>query len=157
MSFDLQERSFQDRHRGLFPPEQRLIEYLPILARRDSEGFPTGFTPVAPHPGPLTPLGLGPNRHRSEIDVYPQQLGCVPGRGRSSSAASPSSTKRERVRSTVARPPERAAAIALSSAPSAALSRIRARVTLRGACVPLCSRCSSCSRSSSSSVTRFFS
>src|SRR5215217_4699052 len=83
-------------------------------------------------------------------------LGWVPGRGRSSSAPSPSSTKRWRVRSTVARPMESAAAMALSSAPSAAFSRIRARVTLRVACVPLCSRCSSCSRSSSSSVTRYF-
>ena len=74
MGFDLQERGFQGRHGGLFPPEQRLVEYLPILARRDPEGFPSGFTPVAPHPGPLTPLGLGPNRHRGEIDIHPQQV-----------------------------------------------------------------------------------
>ena len=40
--------------------------------------------------------------------------------------------------------------------PSAALSRMRARVTLRVACVPLCSRASSCWRSSLSSVTRYF-
>src|SRR5262252_7022320 len=83
-------------------------------------------------------------------------LGCLPGRGRSSSAASPSSTKRWRVRSTVARPTERAAAMARSSAPSAALSRIRARVTLRVACVPLCSRCASWALSSSRRGTRYF-
>src|SRR5215470_13813515 len=88
--------------------------------------------------------------------AFASSLGCVPGRGRSSSASTPSSTKRWRVRSTVARPTERAVAMALSSQPSAALRRIRARVTLRVACVPLCSRCSSCSRSSSSSVTRYF-
>src|SRR5215471_14150476 len=83
-------------------------------------------------------------------------LGCVPGRGRSASAPRPSSTKRWRRRSTVARPTERAAAMAWSSQPSAALSRIRARVTLRVACVPLCKSCSSCARSSSVSVTRYF-
>src|SRR5262249_22036603 len=88
--------------------------------------------------------------------AFASSLGCVPGRGRSSSAASPSSTKRWRVRSTVARPTERAAAMALSSQPSAALRRIRARVTLRVACVPLCSRCSICTRSSSLSATRYF-
>src|SRR4029453_17364948 len=88
--------------------------------------------------------------------AFASNLGGVPGRGRSSRAPSPSATKRWRRRSTVARPTARAAAMALSSQPSAALRRIRARVTLRVACVPLCSRCSSCSRSSSLSVTRYF-
>src|SRR5919206_1830826 len=88
--------------------------------------------------------------------AFSSNLGCFPGRGRSSRASSPAATKRWRVRSTVARPTERATAMALSSIPSAAFSRIRARVTLRVACVPLCSRCSSCSRSSAFSVTRYF-
>src|SRR5262249_47325373 len=88
--------------------------------------------------------------------AFASSLGGVPGRGRSSSAPSPSSTKRWRRRSTVARPTERAAAMAWSSQPSAALSRIRARVTLRVACVPLCKSCSSCARSSSVSVMRYF-
>src|SRR5512132_914709 len=88
--------------------------------------------------------------------AFSSSLGCVPGRGRSSRAPSPSSTKRWRRRSTVTRPTERAAAMARSSQPSAALSRIRARVTLRVAWVPLCRSCSSCSRSSSASVTRYF-
>src|SRR5215813_794371 len=88
--------------------------------------------------------------------AFASSLGGVPGRGRSSSAVSPSSTKRWRRRSTVARPTERAAAMAWSSQPSAALSRIRARVTLRVACVPLCKSCSSCARSSSVSVMRYF-
>src|SRR5262245_43014365 len=87
--------------------------------------------------------------------AFSSSFGRVPGRGRSASAPSPSSTKRWRRRSTVARPTERAAAMAWSSQPSAALSRIRARVTLRVACVPLCRSCSSCSRSSSPSVTRY--
>src|SRR5215475_1252923 len=88
--------------------------------------------------------------------AFASSLGWVPGRGRSSSAPSPSSTKRWRRRSTVARPTARAAAMALSSQPSAALRRIRARVTLRVACVPLCSRCSRGLRSASSNVTRYF-
>src|SRR5262245_10137149 len=88
--------------------------------------------------------------------AFASSLGGVPGRGRSSNAAKPSSTKRRRVRSTVARPTARAAAMALSSAPSAALSRIRARVALGLCFFPLWSRFSSFSRSSSSSVTRYF-
>src|SRR5262245_5228257 len=91
----------------------------------------------------------------NRASAFASSLGGVPGRGRSASAVSPSSTKRWRVRSTVARPTARAAAMVLSCQPSAALRRIRARVTLRVACVPLCSKCSSCSRSSSSSVTRY--
>src|SRR4029434_4240942 len=63
MGFDLQDRSFQGWHRRLFSPEQRLVEDLPIRARGDAEGFATGFTAVPPHPGPLAPFGLGPNRH----------------------------------------------------------------------------------------------
>src|SRR5215510_1293572 len=88
--------------------------------------------------------------------AFASSFGWVPGRGRSSNAPSPSSTKRWRVRSTVARPTARAVARALSCQPSAALRRIRARVTLRVACVPLCRSCSRCSRSSSLSVTRYF-
>src|SRR5215813_4714115 len=72
MSFDLQEGGFQGRRGGRFPPEQRLMEALPILARRDPEGFPARFTAVTPHPGALTPLGLGANRYRGEIDIHPQ-------------------------------------------------------------------------------------
>src|SRR5262245_3587474 len=72
MGFDLQEGGFQGRHGGRFPPEQRLVEDLPILACRDPEGFPARFTAVTPQPGALTPLGLGSNRHRGEIDIHPQ-------------------------------------------------------------------------------------
>src|SRR5262252_4697268 len=54
--------------------------------------------------------------------AFASNLDCAPGRGRSSSAPSPVSTKRWRRRSTVARPTESAAAMALSSQPSAALS-----------------------------------
>src|SRR5262245_27603369 len=75
MGFDLQQRGFQGRHSGLLPPEQRLMEYLPILARRDSKGLPTGFTPIAPHPGPLTSLRLVSYRHPREISLYQHQLG----------------------------------------------------------------------------------
>src|SRR5262249_30179867 len=57
---------------GRFPAEQRFMEDLPILARRDPERFPPGFTAVTPHPGPLTPFGLGPNRHGGQIDIHPQ-------------------------------------------------------------------------------------
>src|SRR5919197_1101685 len=90
------------------------------------------------------------------VSAFTSNLDCAPGRGRSASAPRPSATKRWRRRSTVARPTESAAAMALSAQPSAALSRMRARVTLRVACVPLGSRASSCWRSSLSSVTRYF-
>src|SRR5207302_637289 len=66
-----QECGLQGRHGGRCPPEQRLVEDLPIRARRDPEGFPARFTAVPPHPGALTPLGLGANRHRGEIDLHP--------------------------------------------------------------------------------------
>jgi hypothetical protein len=82
--------------------------------------------------------------------------GWGPGRGRSARAASPSATKRWRGRSTGARPPERAAALALSSQPSAALRRRRARGPGRVAGVPRCRRSASCSRASSLSATRYF-
>src|SRR5262249_21925646 len=72
VGFDLPEACFEGGRGGRFPRDKRLVEDSPIRARRYSEGFATGFTPVAPHPGALTPLGLGPNRHRGEIDIHPQ-------------------------------------------------------------------------------------
>ena len=59
MGFDLQQRGLGGAQRSP-PPEQRLMEYLLILARRDPKGLPTGFTPIAPPPGPLTASALAP-------------------------------------------------------------------------------------------------
>jgi hypothetical protein len=63
------------------------------------------------------------------------QLGLGAGAGRASSAASPSATTRWQRCATVVRPTARAAVMALSGQPSAALRRIRARVPVRVACV----------------------
>jgi hypothetical protein len=72
MRFALQEGRVQGRHGGRCPPEPRLGEALPRRARRDPERFPPGLTAVAPHPGPLTPLGLGSKRPRGAIASPPQ-------------------------------------------------------------------------------------
>src|SRR5918992_854868 len=86
----------------------------------------------------------------------PVNLRCAPGRACSSSAPRFSSTNRCRVRPTVAVPTYSAAAISSSLRPSSALSRIRARVSLR---VPACPRRRSCAnvvRSSVLKATRYF-
>jgi len=41
---------------------------------RDPERFAARFAAVAPHPGALTALGLGPNGHGGEIAIHPQGL-----------------------------------------------------------------------------------
>jgi hypothetical protein len=61
----------------------------------------------------------------------PVSFGRAPGLGRSSRAPSPASTNLLRVRSTVATPQLRAAAIWSSVSPSLAFSKMRARVTFR--------------------------
>src|SRR6266498_4003839 len=82
-------------------------------------------------------------------DTLASSLGFLPGRGRSLRASNPRSTKLSRTRSTVARPTLSAAAICLSVRSSAALSKIRARVTFRVECFPERSKSCSCSRSAS--------
>src|SRR5499427_10298551 len=80
----------------------------------------------------------------------------APGRGASSSAPRFVSTNRWRVRATVAVPTSNVAAIALSLSPSAALSRMRARVSLRARVLPPRSRCSKVARSSALKSTTYF-
>src|SRR5215471_12035542 len=80
----------------------------------------------------------------------------APGRGASSSAPRFVSTNRWRVRATVAVPTSNVAAIALSLSPSAALSRMRARVSLRAPVLPPRSRCSKVARSSALKSTTYF-
>src|SRR2546423_3007179 len=50
------------------------MEDVSVGTRRDPEGFPPSFAAIAPHPGPLAPLGLGPNGHGGEIDIDPQEV-----------------------------------------------------------------------------------
>src|SRR5919109_850993 len=78
----------------------------------------------------------------------PVSFGRAPGLGRSFSASSPPSTNLLRVRSMVAVPTSSTAAIWSSVRPSAALSKIRALVTLRAEGLPRRTSWSSCSRSS---------
>src|SRR6201991_1148417 len=86
----------------------------------------------------------------------PVNLRACPRRGRSLRHPNPSSTKRLRVRSTVAKAVLRVLTMCSSVKPSAANSRMRARVTLREECWPrLTSRCK-VSRSSSDKSTRYF-
>jgi hypothetical protein len=66
----------------------------------------------------------------------PVSVGRASGLGCSSSAPKPASTTRLRVRSTVATPQSRAVAMWSSGSPSAAFSRMLARVPLRPACLP---------------------
>src|SRR5262249_30049927 len=68
----------------------------------------------------------------------------------------PSSTKRLRVRSTVATPTWRAAAMPTSVVPSSAWSRIWTRQTVRAATLPFLRKLSNCWRSSSLNSTRDF-
>ena len=60
------------------------MEDFSVGTRRDPERFAARFAAVAPHPGALTALGLGPNGHGGEIDIDSQVLlgeamvGCGP-------------------------------------------------------------------------------
>src|SRR5262245_2967027 len=84
-------------------------------------------------------------------------LRLAPGRGCSLSAASRlPSTNFWRVRSTVRLPMCRAAAIAASVAPSSALSKMWARLSLRAPRVPFLIRSSNCDRSASVRSTIYF-
>jgi hypothetical protein len=49
------------------------MENFPIVTGGHTQRFPPGFTAVAPHPGALAPLGLGPNGQGRHIDIDPQQ------------------------------------------------------------------------------------
>src|SRR5262249_22340680 len=80
-------------------------------------------------------------------------LGRWPGRGRSVSAPRLSSTKRRRVRSTVGTLVPTSSAIASSLSPSSALSKMRARGSLRAAVFPLRVSYSRGSRSAAVSST----
>jgi hypothetical protein len=73
-AFPLLESACERRDGGLLPASQRLMEDFSVRTRRDPERFPARFAAVAPHPGALTVLGLGPNGHRREIDIYPQPV-----------------------------------------------------------------------------------
>src|SRR5512145_642485 len=48
------------------------MEDFAVWTRRDPERFAARFAAVASHPGPLTALGLGANRHGGKIDIHPQ-------------------------------------------------------------------------------------
>src|SRR5512134_1956427 len=85
----------------------------------------------------------------------PVSFGLAPGLGRSLSASNPCSTNLLRVRSAVATPTSSAAAIWSSVRPSAALSKIRALVTLRAEGLPRRMNWSSCSRSSALKSTMY--
>src|ERR671926_837939 len=80
----------------------------------------------------------------------------APGRGASSSAPRFAATNRWRVRATVAVPTSNAVAMVASLSPSAALSRRRARVSLRAPVLPLRSMCSKVARSSALKSTTYF-
>src|SRR5262249_690821 len=86
----------------------------------------------------------------------PVSLRWAPGRDASSSAPKPVSTNRWRVRATVAVPTSNAVAMASSFHPSAALSRMRARVSLRSPVLPLRSMWSNVARSSGLRSTTYF-
>jgi hypothetical protein len=81
---------------------------------------------------------------------------CAPGRACSLRAPRCSSTKRCRVRPTVAVPPSRATAISSSLQPSLALSRRRARVSLRAPAFPRRRRGSTVVRSAALNATGDF-
>src|SRR5262249_11823646 len=83
-------------------------------------------------------------------------LGRGPGRGRSVRAFRFSSTNRRRVRSTVGTLVPTASAISSSLRPSSAFRRIRARVSLRAAVLPLRVSCTSSCRSAAVKATRYF-
>jgi hypothetical protein len=68
---DLPAGGLQGRQGGRLPPEQRLVEALPLRARRDPAGCPARFPAVPPPPGALPPRGLGATRQRGEIDSPP--------------------------------------------------------------------------------------
>src|SRR5918993_1592039 len=86
----------------------------------------------------------------------PVSLRACPRRGRSLRQPNPSSTKRLRVRSTVAKAVLSEATICSSVEPSEANSRMRARVTLREECLPRLTSWSKVSRSSADKSTRYF-
>ena len=73
--------------------------------------------------------------------AFGSSFGFLPGRGRSLMASNPASTNRLRRRSTVATPTLRAVTISSSVEPASALSRIRARVSLRVDVLPRWIRC----------------
>src|SRR5262245_12326623 len=83
-------------------------------------------------------------------------LGRWPGRGRSVRALRFSSTNRRRVRSTVGTLVPTSSAISSSLSPSSAFRRIRARVSLRTAVLPLRVSCTSSCRSAAVKATRYF-
>jgi hypothetical protein len=80
----------------------------------------------------------------------------APGRGASSSAPRCVRTNRWRVRATGAVPTATAAALASALSPSAALSRRRARVSVRAPGLPPRSRCAQVARSSVRKSTPYF-
>src|SRR4051812_1255507 len=86
----------------------------------------------------------------------PINLRACPRRARSCKHPRPSSTKRLRVRSTVANPVLSAETICSSVEPSEAGSRMRARVTLREECLPRRTSWRNSSRSSADKSTRYF-
>src|SRR3954469_10493918 len=92
----------------------------------------------------------------SRASAFSERQGRAPGRGRSLMAPSPSSTKRRRVRSTVAWPTPSAVTISASVAPRAAWSRMRARVILRAGVLPRRIKACNSARSSSVRSTIYF-
>src|SRR5215216_3588858 len=86
----------------------------------------------------------------------PVSLRACPRRGRSLRQPRPSSTKRLRVRSTVAKAVLRAVTTCSSVKPSAANNKMRARVTLREECLPRLTSWRKLSRSSADKSTRYF-
>src|SRR5712692_7923815 len=92
----------------------------------------------------------------SWASCVPLSLRWPPGRGSSWSASKLTSTKRWRVRSTVAMLTSRAIAISSSVSPSSAWSKMRARVSLRALLLPRCKSCSSVVRSSAVRSTTYF-
>jgi hypothetical protein len=86
----------------------------------------------------------------------PVSFGRAPGLDRSLRASRPVPTNLFRVRSTVATPQSRAAAICSSLSPSLAFSKMRARVTFREEYFPRRTSWRSCSRSSAVKSTIYF-
>src|SRR5215471_2525192 len=76
--FDLLEGGFERWHRRRLAPQQGLVENFSVVTGGEPQRFPSGFTPVAPHPGAFTPLGLCPNWQGGDIDIYPQELRLEP-------------------------------------------------------------------------------
>ena len=71
--FQLPQSRFQRRDCRRFAPQQRLMEHFPIVTGGAPQRFASRLATVAPHPGPLAPLGLGANGQRGDIHIDPQQ------------------------------------------------------------------------------------